>query len=77
MKTNRFNENFVEEIGSRLWKLEYSLKGLAALFERSSGDPPLEKDEFFGIGQILENFAREISDLEDLINSRYDSDDES
>ena len=74
MKTNHLDEKLMEKINSQLLRLEYSLKGLAALFERSCGDPPFEKDELFGIGQALESFSHEISNIEDLINCGYDDD---
>lgn len=62
----------VEEVCYRLWMLGGSLKGIGTLFEQQEMHSYYEKDELFGIGQLLKCLSREMSHLELILQGASD-----
>ena len=62
------SKDATDKVCLQIWKIRNGLNGLGTLFEQVSNDPFFDKDDLFGISQLLRHFAKEVSQLEDLIS---------
>ena len=70
---NHLSKEKMEHVVTGLWEISSALKGLGAVFQSGQNEIPLDGDEWFGIGQILNVVSQKSSSLEDILRCGYDS----
>ena len=63
----------LDNVCHRIFEIQSGLNGLASLFEFQSRDACYSPDEFFGMGQLMKQLARELSIQEDILRCGYNS----
>ena len=61
------NKESLGKVYHRLSQVEGALKGLAAMFIVSNDEIPLEKEELFGLGYLLQILSQETRKVEDFL----------
>lgn len=64
-------ENELKSICDRLSDVGGSLKGVSGLFSQLSDHACLQKDELYGIGQLLCALAVEVGNVEDQLRGEF------
>ena len=59
-----------DNVCMKLWEISGSLKGLGELCEKQCDDSYLDRQELFGIGQLLNKLSNEVSSLENCLRCR-------
>ncbi len=72
-KFKHLTKKKLEDVRNRLFEVSSGLNGLGSLFESQSGDFCPSPGEFFGIGQLVKQYSREIEIQEDILNCGYNS----
>ena len=58
---------------NQIFHIQCGLSGLGSLFEFQSVEACFSNEEFFGMGQVIKQLARELSIQEDILRCGYDS----
>ena len=69
MESYQFNQDMIDKIKDHLFSIEGSLKGLSGLFRLGDCELALDKNELFGLGQLLEILSNEAAHLRNIIDS--------
>ncbi len=72
-KIKYLNQEKLNKVCKQLWELQGSLKGLGALFQRQNNETYMSPEELFGIGQLLQKIANELSEQEDILRCGFDN----
>jgi len=72
-KFKHLNKAKIEHVTQRLWAIESSLDGLAALFYWQGNDSCPDMNQFCGMGDLVKGLGRELSILADILQSGHDS----
>ena len=73
MKTSHLNENLIGKVSDQLFSIEGSLKGLSGLFILATTDLCLDKNELFGIGQLLQILSNETLRSKKILDCDYEN----
>ena len=63
----------INDIIERLWEIECSLNGLAALIQNQGEEASHSTDELLGIGSLIKTLSREVSRLGEILGRGNDS----
>ena len=66
-----FDERTLYNLGYHVWKVEFSMEGLGALFRVAGDDEFLDRDEMHGIGEIIVLIKNESRKVRRVLMERY------